>query len=53
MPIFVTVVDAALLYSATLLASLVLFVTSSNGQYIVLDMASLQFFSFITHLTIL
>lgn len=33
--------DAALLYSATLLAALLCFVNDSNGQYVVLDMVNL------------
>ncbi|KAG1746707.1 uncharacterized protein EDB91DRAFT_1267323 [Suillus paluster] len=38
MPIVRVLVDAALIYSATLISTLICFINSSNGQYILLDM---------------
>jgi len=37
-PALVVVLDAGILYSATLLATLICFVEKSNGQYVVVDM---------------
>ncbi|KAI9455616.1 hypothetical protein HD554DRAFT_2240122 [Boletus coccyginus] len=41
MPVLRILVDAALLYSATLFTALLCFVNSNNGQYVVLDMVIL------------
>jgi len=41
MPILRVLIDAALLYSATLFTALLCFVNSNNGQYVVLDMVNL------------
>ncbi|KAJ6561216.1 hypothetical protein DFH09DRAFT_985576 [Mycena vulgaris] len=39
-PVLMVVIDAGALYSVTLLAALVCFVSKSNGQYVVLDMVT-------------
>ncbi|KAF7342247.1 hypothetical protein MVEN_01812700 [Mycena venus] len=39
-PVLMIIVDAGVLYSVTLLAALVCFISKSNGQYVVLDMAT-------------
>ncbi|KAJ7460674.1 hypothetical protein FB451DRAFT_1269874 [Mycena latifolia] len=38
-PVLMVIIDAGALYSVTLLAALICFVSKSNGQYIVADMA--------------
>lgn len=40
MPVLRVLVDAAILYSATLFTALLCFVNSNNGQYVLLDMVS-------------
>ncbi|KAG1738242.1 hypothetical protein EDB19DRAFT_907456 [Suillus lakei] len=56
MPIVRIIVDAALLYSATLFTTLVCFVISENGQYILLDMImpiiSIAFYMVLTRIAI-
>ncbi|KAJ7982929.1 hypothetical protein DFH06DRAFT_1171948 [Mycena polygramma] len=39
-PVLMIIIDAGALYSVTLLAALVCFVSESNGQYVVLDMVT-------------
>jgi hypothetical protein len=39
MPVMLAVVDAGVLYSATLLVMLLFFTQRNNGQYVVLDSA--------------
>jgi hypothetical protein len=39
-PVLMVIIDAGALYSVTLLAALVCFVSKSNGQYVVLDMVT-------------
>ncbi|KAJ6466026.1 hypothetical protein C8R47DRAFT_1326321 [Mycena vitilis] len=39
-PVLMIIIDAGALYSVTLLAALVCFVSKSNGQYVVLDMVT-------------
>ncbi|KAJ7483271.1 hypothetical protein FB451DRAFT_1029421 [Mycena latifolia] len=39
-PVLMVIIDAGALYSFTLLAALVCFVSKSNGQYVVLDMVT-------------
>jgi len=40
MPVFRVLIDAAILYSATLFTALVCFVNANNGQFVVLDMVN-------------
>ena len=42
MPVVRVLVDAAILYSATLLSALLCFVNANNGQYVLLDMVNSQ-----------
>ncbi|KAG1746712.1 uncharacterized protein EDB91DRAFT_1049197 [Suillus paluster] len=56
MPIVRVLVDTALVYSATLFSTLICFISSSNGQYILLDMTmpiiSIAFYMVLIRLTI-